>query len=149
MTEKQIPEVAALEQTCFSHPWSEESLQKELRSDSSVFLVAVDDSETVLGYAGLLVVLDEGYITNIATDPRYRRQGVAGALLSALLQFGRPWMSFITLEVRASNEPAAALYRKLGFLVVGRRKNYYDDPREDAILMTKRFDHGIERDRQE
>jgi len=142
MTMEQIPQVAALERVCFSHPWSEAALESELWNDAAVIIVAEGEDGTVLGYAGLQTVLDEGYITNVAVDPAYRRQGLADALISAFVRFGQAKLAFLTLEVRASNAPAIALYAKHGFLEVGRRKNYYDDPTEDAILMTLRFDHG-------
>lgn len=100
----------------------------------------VREDGTVLGYAGLQAVLDEGYINNVAVAPAYRRRGVAGALIAALVRFGEAKLSFLTLEVRASNAPAIALYEKYGFTQAGRRKNYYDDPREDALLLTRRFD---------
>lgn len=140
MAEEHIPQIAALERICFSHPWSEEALRAELWNDSAVVIAAVGEDGTVLGYAGLQAVLDEGYINNVAVAPAYRRRGVAGALIAALVRFGEAKLSFLTLEVRASNAPAIALYEKYGFTQAGRRKNYYDDPREDALLLTRRFD---------
>ena len=84
------------------------------------------------------ILLDEGYIGNVAVRPAYRRRGIAGALLQALETLGREKaLSFLTLEVRAGNAPAIALYEKNGYACVGRRPDYYDHPREDAILMTK------------
>ncbi len=144
MTEEHIPQIAALERTCFSHPWSEDALRAELWNDSAVVIAAEGEDGTVLGYAGLQTVLDEGYINNVAVDPRFRRQGVAGQLVEAFLRFGAARLAFLTLEVRASNAPAIALYEKYGFTQAGRRRDYYDDPREDALLMTLRFDHGTE-----
>lgn len=144
MTEEHIPQIAALERACFSHPWSEDALRAELWNDSAVVIAAEGEDGTVLGYAGLQTVLDEGYINNVAVDPRFRRQGVAGQLVEAFLRFGAARLAFLTLEVRASNAPAIALYEKYGFTQVGRRRDYYDDPREDALLMTLRFDHGTE-----
>ncbi len=114
---------------------------EELFNDSACFLAAVTEQDEVVGYAGLHCILDEGYIANVAVDPRYRRQGVAGELLGAFLRFGQANLAFLTLEVRASNEAAIALYRKYGFQEVGRRKQYYDAPREDAIIMTLEFEH--------
>lgn len=149
MTAELIPQIAALEKTCFSHPWSEEQLREELWNDSAVIIAAVGDEGTVLGYAGLQTVLDEGYITNVAVSPAFRRQGVAGELLAAFVRFGRAKLAFLTLEVRSSNAPAIALYGKYGFLEAGRRKNYYDDPKEDAILMTLEFEHETEAAEQE
>lgn len=144
MTAEHIPQVAALERACFSRPWSEDMLREELWNDSAVIVVAEGEDGTVLGYAGLQTVLDEGYINNVAVDERFRRQGVAGELLAAFIRFGKARLAFLTLEVRASNAPAIALYAKHGFREVGRRKNYYDDPKEDAVLMTLEFKNGTE-----
>ena len=144
MTMEHIPQVAALERVCFSRPWSEESLQGELWNDSAVVIVAEGEDGAVLGYAGLQTVLDEGYINNVAVDPQYRRQGIADELIAAFVRFGQAKLAFLTLEVRASNESAIALYAKHGFGEVGRRKNYYDDPKEDALLMTLFFADGTE-----
>lgn len=144
MTIEHIPQIAALERACFSRPWSEESLQGELWNDSAVIIVAEGEDGTVLGYAGLQTVLDEGYITNVAVDETFRRQGVAHELIAAFVRFGQAKLAFLTLEVRASNTPAISLYAKHGFAEVGRRKNYYEAPKEDALLMTLTFDHGTE-----
>ena len=144
MTEEHIPQVAALERACFSRPWSEDSLRSELWNDAAVIIVAEGEDGTVIGYAGLQTVLDEGYITNVAVDERFRRQGVADELVAAFVRFGQAKLAFLTLEVRASNDPAIALYAKHGFGEVGRRKNYYEDPKEDAVLMTVYFDHEAE-----
>ena len=144
MTEEHIPQIAALERACFSRPWSEESLRGELWNDAAVVIVAEGEDGTVIGYAGLQTVLDEGYINNVAVDERFRRQGVADELIAAFVRFGQARLAFLTLEVRASNGPAIALYAKHGFEEVGRRKNYYEDPREDAVLMTVYFDHEAE-----
>lgn len=101
--------------------------------------------EKVVGYAGLQVVLDEGYITNVAVRPECRRQGIAGKLLQVFLDFAQGnHLAFLTLEVRASNYDAIALYGSRGFRSVGRRKNYYEHPKEDAIIMTKEFTYGVE-----
>lgn len=139
-----LPGVAAIERVCFSAPWSEAMLAEELYNDRACYLVAEDEAGEVLGYAGLHVVLDEGYVTNIAVDPARRRQGIAERLLAAFLRFGQEKLSFLTLEVRASNQAAIALYRKHGFAPAGRRKNYYDHPTEDAILMTREFKKDYE-----
>ena len=139
MTMEHIPQVAALERVCFSRPWSEDALRSELWNDAAVIIVAESEDGSVLGYAGLQTVLDEGYITNVAVDNAYRRQGIADELIAAFVRFGQAKLAFLTLEVRASNAPAIALYAKHGFAEVGRRKNYYDDPKEDALLMTLTF----------
>ena len=140
-----LDEVAELERICFSVPWSRNMLAEELDNLLSAFLVALDDNDRVVGYAGLQVVLDEGYITNVAVRPECRRQGVAAKLLQVFLDFAKAnKLAFLTLEVRASNYDAIALYGSRGFRSVGRRKNYYEHPREDAIIMTLEFDHGTE-----
>jgi len=144
MTAEHIPQIAAIERACFSDPWSENLFREILWNDAAVLVVAEGADGTVMGYAELSVVLDEGTIDNVAVAPAYRRQGVADALLSAFVRFGRSQLAFLTLEVRESNAPAIALYRKHGFRNAGRRKNYYDNPKEDAILMTLEFKHGTE-----
>ena len=113
-----IPQIAALERECFSTPWSENMLSDALFDPKASFIVAEDGEGGVLGYAGLQVVLDEGYIDNIAVEEAARRHGVGDALLDVFCRFGQAHLSFLTLEVRASNAPAIALYEKLGFRVV-------------------------------
>ncbi len=129
-----LDEVAELERVCFPDPWSRNMLKEELENDLAAFLVALDGQGAVAGYAGLQVVLDEGYILNVAVC---RRRGVAGQLLNVFLNFAKGnRLAFLTLEVRASNYAAIALYGSRGFRGVGRRKNYYEHPREDAVIMT-------------
>jgi len=145
MTADHLDEVVELERICFSVPWSRKMLAEELENLLSAFLVALDDDGRVVGYAGVQVVLDEGYITNIAVRPECRRQGIAGKLLQVFLDFALAnRLAFLTLEVRASNYDAIALYGSRGFRSVGRRKNYYEHPREDAIIMTREFEHETE-----
>lgn len=143
MNADHLDEVAELERICFSTPWSRNMLAEELDNLLSAFLVALDDADRVVGYAGVQVILDEGYITNIAVWPECRRQGVAAQLLQVFMDFARAnKLSFLTLEVRASNYDAIALYGSRGFRSMGRRKNYYEHPREDAIIMTREFTDG-------
>ena len=145
MNADHLDEVAELERICFSTPWSRNMLAEELDNALSAFLVALDDDGRVVGYAGLQVVLDEGYITNVAVRPECRRNGIAAKLLQVFLDFAQAnGLSFLTLEVRASNYGAIALYGSRGFRSVGRRKNYYEHPKEDAIIMTKEFTHETE-----
>ena len=142
MTADHLDEVAELERICFTTPWSRNMLAEELDNYLSAFLVALDDNDKVAGYAGLQAVLDEGYITNVAVRPDCRRQGIAGKLLQVFLDFAKGnHLAFLSLEVRASNYDAMALYGSLGCRSVVRRKNYYEHPREDAIIMTKEFEH--------
>ena len=143
MNADHLDEVAELERICFSTPWSRNMLAEELDNMLSAFLVALVDADRVVGYAGVQVILDEGYITNIAVRPECRRQGVAAKLLQVFLDFAKAnKLSFLTLEVRASNYDAIALYGSRGFRSMGRRKNYYEHPREDAIIMTREFTDG-------
>lgn len=131
-----LPALAALESACFAHPWSEKSLAETLGNGRSLFLLAEQAGEP-LGYLGMEYVLDEGGITNVAVFPAHRRQGIADALINELLHCAAALgLSTVTLEVRETNAPAIALYQKHDFVPVGRRKNYYTSPTEDAILMT-------------
>lgn len=132
-----LPQLETLESECFSVPWSLEQLKSQMPDAQHCFLVA-REGETVLGYVGMMHVLDEGYISNVAVAPQARRRGLGDSLIAALMQRAEERkLSFVTLEVRESNAPAIALYEKHGFRPVGRRKNYYDLPKEDALLMTK------------
>ena len=141
MTADHLEEVAELERICFSAPWSRAMLAEELENDCSAFLVALDETGAVAGYAGVQVVLDEGYITNVAVRPEYRKQGVASKLLQVFLDFAEAHrLAFLTLEVRASNTAAIVLYGRKGFRSAGRRKNYYEHPTEDAVIMTRYFE---------
>lgn len=139
-----IKEIAQIERECFSMPWSEGALEEELYNPQASFIVAQRADGAVLGYAGLHVAADEGYIDNIAVRSDYRRQGIADDLLDVFVRFGAVNLAFLTLEVRPSNQAAIDLYFKHGFAQVGRRKDYYQDPKEDAIIMTLEFDHGTE-----
>ena len=146
MDRSHIPQIAALERACFSHPWSETMLEDALFDPQASFIVAEDGEGNILGYAGLHAVLDEGYIDNIAVEEAARRHGVASALLDVFCRFGAANLSFLTLEVRAFNSPAIGLYEKYGFRRVGLRPGYYDAPKEDAVIMTREFSvHGSEK----
>ena len=138
-SEKHVEQLEQLEKVCFSMPWTRDFLISQLPDDRHIFIAAAD-GENILGYVGMMYVIDEGYISNVAVAPEYRRQGIADALILELIDRCKILkLSFVTLEVRAGNSPAISLYEKHGFSPVGRRKNYYDFPKEDAILMTKFF----------
>ena len=140
MKPQHVPQVAALEKICFCDPWSEGSIASELENPLSRWLVALE-GEQVLGYVGSQTVLDESDMMNLAVDPAFRRRGIARALVCALIEQLRKMGSrCLTLEVRASNESAQALYACLGFVQVGRRKNYYLNPREDALILRKEWE---------
>ena len=132
-----LTELTALEAVCFpDDPWPGDLIGRLLDR----YMVALDDGDRVLGYLVLSSVLDEGSVDNVAVDPANRRRGVADALVDDAVRRAREKnLAFLTLEVRASNEPAIRLYEKHGFVPVGRRRNYYENPREDAILMTSFF----------
>ena len=139
MHESHIAQVAALEKICFSDPWSENSVASELKNPLSCWLVAEEDG-VVAGYVGSQTVIDESDMMNIAVHPDHRRKGIAEALVMELVKALKKRESqCLTLEVRASNEPAKALYEKLGFAQVGLRKNYYRNPKEDALILRKEF----------
>lgn len=145
MTSEHLDAIAELERRCFSDPWSRQMLVEHMKNECAATIVAQGEDGSVLGYAGLLTVLDEGYITNIAVHPDFRRQGIASQLLEVFTRFAQGnHMAFLTLEVRDANAAARALYAKHGYEEVGRRKNYYDHPREDAIIMTRFFEGGEE-----
>ena len=139
MTLDHVLQVAQLEKECFHDPWSERSIASEVSNPLSLWLVAVDGQQ-VAGYVGSQTVMDEADMMNIAVSPAYRRMGIAQELVerlvSALCQKG---VHSLTLEVRASNEPAKALYGKLDFQQVGRRPNYYRNPKEDALILRKEW----------
>ena len=139
MTASDVALVAALEKCCFSDPWSEKSVASELENQLALWLVAVE-GETVVGYVGSQTVMDETDMMNVAVHPDSRRRGIAEMLVTALVEALKQLGSrCLTLEVRASNAPAIALYEKLGFTEIGRRKNYYRNPREDALILRKEW----------
>ena len=132
--------VAELEKLCFSDPWSENSVASELKNKLSLWLVALEEN-TVVGYIGSQTVIDETDMMNVAVHPDHRRKGIAKALVCALVEELKAAGSrCLTLEVRASNEPAKTLYEKLGFQQVGRRPNYYRNPKEDALILRKEWE---------
>ena len=144
MNADHLEELEKLERICFSRPWSRKMLAEELENQCAAFLVAQNSiTQQVMGYAGLLVMADEGYITNVAVFPEFRRQGVAAKLIAVFENFARGnKLAFLTLEVRPSNTAAIALYKGFGFEQVGRRKNYYDLPKEDALILTKTYEEA-------
>ncbi len=139
MNGQHVSQVAALERVCFSDPWSENSVAGELENPLSLWLVCVEDG-MVLGYVGSQTVLGETDMMNVAVSPEARRRGIAQGLICALVeQLKRLESHCLTLEVRASNLPAIRLYEKLGFFQVGRRPNYYRNPKEDALILRKEW----------
>ncbi len=140
MTGADVRQVAALELACFSDPWPESILEKELENELSLWLVA-KEADAVLGYVGSQSVLGEADMMNLAVCPAARRQGIAKKLVTALCaRLKDAGVQSLTLEVRASNFAAAALYEGLGFLQVGLRPNYYYHPKEDARILRKELE---------
>ena len=135
-TEDTLGEIAELERLCFSCPWSKKSLEL-LCADKNVGFVAQDiSSAEVVAYGGMISVLDEGQITNIATHPDFRRRGLGIKILSSLIDYAKEnGILSVSLEVRQSNFAAIELYKKLGFTEAGIRKNFYTSPKEDGIVM--------------
>lgn len=140
MREQHVSQVAELEKLCFSDPWSESSVASELNNQLALWLVA-EDNGRVAGYVGSQTVLGESDMMNVAIHPDYRKQGIATTLIVGLVEELRKRESHcLTLEVRASNENAISLYRKLEFQQVGCRKNYYRNPKEDALILRKEWE---------
>ena len=140
MRPEHVSQVAELEKLCFSDPWSEKSVASELENELALWLVALE-GETLAGYVGSQTVMGETDMMNIAVSPAFRRQGIARELIQALIRELKERESHsLTLEVRASNAPALALYESLGFSQVGRRPGYYRNPKEDALILRKEWE---------
>ena len=138
MNSKDAKNTARLEKICFSSPWSAKALTASAQNGTTFFIAELNGE--FAGYVGIDTVLDEGYITNIAVLPQFQKKGVAKALLFHTEKFAKNnGLAFISLEVRPSNAPALSLYESFGFLQEGRRKNFYKNPIEDALILTKRF----------
>lgn len=138
LKETEIPTIAELEKASFSKPWSEQSIKSSFESVSCKFFTAKENGR-IVGYIGLSVAADEGYILNVAVFPEQRGKGIGKALVKFLLEKYKNELSFLTLEVRPSNTAAVRLYSSFGFEKAGERKNYYSHPTENALLLTKYF----------
>ena len=135
-----IDQMAEIEIECFSVPWSREALLEELDNPYAHYVVCTDPAGNVVGYIGSRIVLDEADITNVAVRPQYRRQGIGLQLVTAMLGLMRHLgVTSVLLEVRESNLPAQNCYTRAGFNVVGRRKGYYELPKEAALLMGRQL----------
>ena len=140
MTDREVPQVAELEKLCFAMPWSEKSVAGELDNPLALWLVAME-GDRLAGYVGSQTVMDETDMMNIAVHPDYRRRGIAAALIEALVFSLKVRGSrSLKLEVRTSNHPAIALYEGMGFVRLGLRKNYYRNPKEDALILGKEWE---------
>ncbi len=138
MTTEHIKDVHKIEEDCFSIPWSEKSFYDELTKNKMAIYIVVKENNEIIGYGGMWHVINEGHITNIAVKNEYRRKGIGSKIIDELINIAKEKeMIGITLEVRTSNNIAQNLYKKKGFIIEGIRKEYYDDNKEDAILMWK------------
>lgn len=135
---RHLDDIVALEKESFATPWTKAMFIEEIESKFARYFVA-ENNGVAIGYAGMHSLSGEGHITNVAVHPNHRRTGVAKALVSKLFDIAKEEnLEFVTLEVRASNAPAIALYESFGFELVGARKKYYEN-KEDAHLLTKFF----------
>lgn len=138
-----LNELLFIENNCFSHPLSENNLRSSLLNEKYYTIGFYVDSN-LIGYGSVFLVADEAYINNIAVLSDYRKQGIASAIVNELCKFSETQKcNFITLEVRESNTSAISLYNKLEFAKVGVRKKYYNQPTENAIIMTKYFGENL------
>lgn len=133
LTNDYVSAVAEIEKSCFSNPWDETAIKAELDNYCSEIYIAVENG-IAAGYANIYTVLDEMDVVRVAVLPQYRRMGIAKAILEFAL---KEKQGAVYLDVRESNHPAISLYKSLGFVDTGVRKNYYTNPTENAILMKK------------
>ena len=139
--EEDVRQIHEIEALCFAMPWSEESILHDVKENPVArWLVLDDGSGRVMAYAGIWFVLDEAHVCNVAVHPDFRRMGYGRRILEALVDMAKAnSMTLMTLEVRRSNLAAQALYHQCGFLDVGYRKRYYEDNKEDALIMYREF----------
>jgi ribosomal-protein-alanine N-acetyltransferase len=143
MAEDDLEQVLSIEARSFPHPWLRQHFIDELNSPYAFPLSAFDHSGRLVGYICLMQLLDEGHIMNVAVDPDLRGSGVGRMLVQKVLDHCRDTgATFVSLEVRESNLPAITLYRKMGFIEVGKRRRYYENG-EDALMMEYLFSRSI------
>lgn len=136
MTAEDIPAVVEIEKECFSLPWSHQSFAESIAREDTIFLVCVDNTEVITGYIGMYLSFDEASVTNVAVASQFRKKGCGKHLVMAAKEAAKEaGATSIFLEVRFSNEPALSLYKRQGFEKIGIRKNFYQHPVEDAIIM--------------
>ncbi len=141
MEERDLDRIMEVEKDCFTTPWSKNSFFLEVTKNQLARYFVAEVDGVIAGYGGIWLILDEGHITNIAVDSKYRRLGVGKRLLEELIILCEKYkMMGMTLEVRATNEPAKSLYKSYDFIETGRRPNYYQDVGEDAIIMWKNLE---------
>lgn len=139
MKKEDAGELAVLDKKCFSVPWSKKSFEEEAENELAHYFVMTDEDD-IIGYIGIWNIVGEGHITNIAVHPRYRGKGLSKRLMNAVFCFSEEnTLGSLTLEVRESNITAQNLYSKYGFKKIGRRRRYYSDNKEDAVIMTAKL----------
>ena len=136
-TQDDVTAIANIEKLSFSDPWSENAVKESLVAGTTFYVASINNN--IVGYMGLSKIVGEGYVTNIAVLPDYRRNGIGEKILRYAIDNSKNELEFISLEVRVSNSSAISLYEKLDFKQVGLRKRFYSNPTEDAIIMTKYF----------
>lgn len=145
MAEEDVDSVVQIEQQLFSKPWTKQDFINSMSDRHNIYVVAEDEKQEIIGYCGIWGVLDEGQITNVAVRPDTQGQGIGYDMLSELLRIGRnEGLQQYTLEVRVSNSRAISLYKRLGFEEEGIRKNFYEKPVEDGIIMWLRESEELE-----
>ena len=136
LTEADVAAVHEIERRCFPMPWSEESIRHDVAENVAARWLALLEGERLVAYGGMWLIIDEAHVTNVAVHPDFRGKGYGEQVVRALMALARDTcMGLITLEVRRSNTAAQALYHKVGFLDVGYRKRFYEDNKEDALIM--------------
>ena len=137
MTKTDLEQVAGIEREIFSMPWSEKAFADSLQSENTLYIVAEIDGK-VAGYCGMYIAFEEGNISNVAVAPEYRRQKIAANMLKNILKLAKEkGVTAVVLEVRETNTGAIRLYEQIGFEEVGIRKDFYDKPKENALIMWK------------
>lgn len=133
---RDIDAILNIEKNCFASPWSRDSILSDLENNPCARYLACELDNSLIAYAGIWIILDEGHITNIAVLPEFRGLGIGKILFQRLLEYASNLgVNYSTLEVRQSNTIAQALYKGFGFFHVHTRKKYYEDNGEDAYLM--------------
>ena len=136
LQEADVEAVHEIEKLCFPMPWSEESIRHDVAENVAARWLALLEDGRLVAYGGMWLIIDEAHVTNVAVHPEFRGKGYGEQIVRALMRLAQDTcMGLITLEVRRSNQAAQALYHKVGFLDVGYRKRYYEDNKEDALIM--------------
>ena len=135
-------QIAEIETACFADPWSVDSICSAMENKNNAFF-GVFSQNRLIGYGGVSVVAGEGYVLNIGVLPKYRTKGAGRMLLESIIQHcQKQRAAFLSLEVRVSNAPARRLYEDGGFMPAGLRRGFYQNPKEDALILTKYFSGG-------